>query len=76
MKFYGINATAHQTGITESTLRRWESMGFFTADRVFLGDYEMRMYSDQLVDLLRRVKNVIDDGLRLRAAFEFLDEGE
>lgn len=74
MKYYGINSTAHQTGITESTLRRWESMGFFTADRVFLGDNEMRMYSDQLVNLLRRVKNVIDSGLRIRAAFEFLNE--
>ena len=74
MKYYGINATAKSTGITESTLRRWESMGFFTADRVFLGDNEMRMYSDQLVDLLRRVKNVIDSGMRVRAAFEFLNE--
>ncbi len=73
MKFYGINATAHQTGITESTLRRWEANGFFTADRVFLGDNEMRIYSDELVDLLRRVKNLIEDGLRLSAAFEFLD---
>ena len=74
MKYYGINAAAKLTKITESTLRRWESMGFFTADRVFLGDNEMRMYSDQLVDLLRRVKNVIDSGMRVRAAFEFLNE--
>ncbi len=73
MKFYGINATAKETGITESTLRRWESMGSFTADRVFLGDNGMRIYSDQLVDLLRRVKNVIDSGMRVRAAFEFLN---
>ncbi len=73
MKYYGINATAKLTKITESTLRRWESMGFFTADRVFLGDNEMRMYSDQLVDLLRRVKNVINSGMRVGAAFEFLD---
>ena len=51
-------------------------MDFFTADRVLLGDNEMRIYSDKLVDLLRRVKNVIDDGLRLRAAFEFINGGE
>ena len=73
MKYYGINATAKATGITESTLRRWEGMGLFTADRVFLGGNEMRMYSDELVDFLKRVKNVIDSGLRVRAAFEFLD---
>jgi hypothetical protein len=56
-----------------ATLRRRESNGFFTADRVFLVDDRMRMYSDLLVDLLRRVKNVIDSGMRVRAAFEFLD---
>ena len=76
MKYYGINAAARETGITESTLRRWESQGFFTADRVSLGDNEMRIYSDKLVDLLRRVKNVIDSGMRVRAAFEFLSEEE
>jgi hypothetical protein len=38
MKYFGINVTARETGLTESTLRRWKSMGFFTADRVFLGD--------------------------------------
>ncbi len=76
MKFYGINAAAKETRVTESTLRRWESMGFFNADRVVLGDNEMRIYSDHLVDLLRRVKNLVEDGLRLRAAFEFLDGGE
>ncbi|MGO9121262.1 MAG: MerR family transcriptional regulator [Desulfomonilaceae bacterium] len=74
MKFYGIHAAAGETGTTESTLRRWESMGLFTADRVFLGDNEMRIYSDRLVDLLRRVKNIIDSGMRVRAAFDFLDE--
>ena len=76
MKSYGINATAKSSGISESTLRHWKSMDFFTADRVLLGDNEMRIYSDKLVDLLRRVKNVIDDGLRLRAAFEFINGGE
>ncbi len=36
----------------------------------------MRMYSDQLVDLLMRVKNVIDSGMQVRAAFDFLNEEE
>ncbi len=50
-------------------------MGFFTADRVFLGDSEMRMSSDQLVDLLRQA-NLIDSGMRVRVAFEFLNGAE
>jgi hypothetical protein len=60
-------------GYCYPTLRRWESMSFFSADRVLLGDNEMRIYSDQLVDLLRRVKNLIDACVRVRVAFEFLD---
>jgi hypothetical protein len=56
-----------------ATLRRWESNGFFTADRVFLVDDRMRMYLDQLVDLPRRAKNLIDSDIRVRAVFEFLN---
>ena len=41
-------------------------MGLFTADRVVLGEHEMRIYSDELVDLLRRAKNMIDSGMRAR----------
>ncbi|MGB6068186.1 MAG: MerR family transcriptional regulator [Desulfomonilaceae bacterium] len=74
MKYYGINATAKTTGITESTLRRWEATGFFTAERVCMGNAEVRIYSAVLVDFLKRIKNLIDSGMRVRAAFEYLDE--
>lgn len=76
MKYYGINATAKETSITESTLRRWEALGFFTSERVCMGNSKVRIYSAELVDLLRRVKNVIDSGMRVRAAFDFLNEEE
>ena len=46
MKYYGISAAAKSTGITESTLRRWKSNGFFTADRVFPGEFGMRLFSN------------------------------
>jgi len=73
MKYYGINCVAKQTGITESTLRSWESMGYFDSDRVDLGNAEMRIYSDDHLDVLQRAKNLIDDGMRVRAAFDFLN---
>jgi len=76
MKYYGINAAAKLTKITESTLRRWESMGFFSSGRVDLGNGEMRIYSGEGIDFLSRIKNLIDSGMRVRAAFEFLNEGE
>ena len=74
MKYYGINATARATGITESTLRRWEATGFFTSQRVCMGNAEVRIYSADLVDYLIRIKNLIDSGMRVRPAFEYLDE--
>jgi len=74
MKYYGINATAKETGITESTLRRWESTGFFTSERVCMGNADVRIYSAELVDFLRRIKNLIESGMRVRAAFEYLHE--
>jgi DNA-binding transcriptional MerR regulator len=73
MKYYGINATAKATGITESTLRRWEGSGFFTSQRVCMGNAEVRIYPADLVDFLKRIKNLIDSGMRVRAAFEYLD---
>jgi DNA-binding transcriptional MerR regulator len=69
MKYYGINATAKATGITESTLRRWEATGFFTSERVSMGNTGVRIYSTALVDFLKRIKNLIDSGMRVRAAF-------
>jgi DNA-binding transcriptional MerR regulator len=76
MKYYGINATTKATGITESTLRRWEATGFFTSERVCMGNSEVRIYSAELVDFLKRIKNLIDSGMRVRAAFDFLSEEE
>lgn len=74
MKFYGISATAEATRITDSTLRRWESMGLFTSERVCMGNNEVRIYSAELVDFLKRVKNLMDSGMQLRAAFDCLAE--
>lgn len=76
MEYYGINATAKAAGITESTLRRWEATGFFTSERVCMGNAEVRIYSAELVDFLQRIKNLIDSGMRVRAAFDFLSEEE
>jgi DNA-binding transcriptional MerR regulator len=73
MKYYGINSVAKTTGITESTLRRWEAMGYFDSDRVELGNTQIRIYLDEHLDVLQRAKNLIDDGMRVRVAFDFLN---
>ena len=51
-------------------------MGFFSSGRADLGYAEMRIYSGEDIDFLSRIKNLIDSGMWVRAAFEYLDGGE
>jgi hypothetical protein len=66
----GINEVGKETGIHPSSLRRWESMGFIAPGRISFGETWVRVYSDDEVELLKRVKRLMDEGYKLRAAFE------
>ena len=66
----GINEVSKETGIHPSSLRRWESLGFIAPGRISFGETWVRVYSDEDVDLLKRVKRLMDEGYKLRAAFE------
>lgn len=75
MQNFGIGVAAKETGITESTLRRWEEAGHFTTERMDLGGTAIRVYSAETIDMLKRIRRLIDDGMRVGAAFEFLRGG-
>lgn len=66
----GINEVSKETGIHPSSLRRWESLGFIAPGRISFGETWVRVYSDEDVELLKRVKGLMDEGYNLRAAFE------
>ncbi len=66
----GINEVSKETGIHQSSLRRWESLGFIAPGRISFGETWVRVYSDQDVELLKRAKRLMDGGYKLRAAFE------
>ncbi|MGO9119703.1 MAG: MerR family transcriptional regulator [Desulfomonilaceae bacterium] len=66
----GINEVSRETGIHPSSLRRWESLGFIAPGRISFGETWVRVYSEEEMELLKRVKRLIDEGFRLRAAFE------
>ena len=70
----GINAVAKETGIHPSSLRRWEAMGLILPGRVDFGDTWARIYEEDEIALLKRVKELMDEGYRLRAAFEKAEE--
>jgi DNA-binding transcriptional MerR regulator len=71
MDYYGITAVSRQTGIHEASLRRWESLGLLKTERIELGSSRVRVYTPDDIDLLHRVKELMDDGMTLRAAFDW-----
>jgi DNA-binding transcriptional MerR regulator len=75
----GINEVSKETGIHPSSLRRWESQGLIAPGRIVFGQTWVRVYSDQDLGLLKRVKALLDEGYRVRPAFDKatkeLDEG-
>ncbi len=70
MVISGINSVSKEIGIHPSSLRRWEAMGLISPGRVDFGETWVRIYSEEDIALLKRVKQLMDEGYRLRAAFE------
>jgi len=66
----GINEVSEATGIHPSSLRRWESVGLIAANRIAFGKTWMRVYSDEDVELLKQVRRFMDQGYKLKWAFE------
>jgi DNA-binding transcriptional MerR regulator len=70
LNYYSIAAIAEELGIHESSLRRWEEWELIFPERVFMGKTSARIYSEDDVQILRRAKQLMDDGIELRAAFD------
>jgi DNA-binding transcriptional MerR regulator len=73
MDLYGIAVVSRETGIHESSLRRWEDLGLLTPARVGLGKTTVRVYTADEVALLGRAKELIDGGYQLRKALEIAE---
>ncbi len=63
---YRIKRVAHLTGINPATLRAWERRyGLVAPDRTSAG---YRLYSDEDVAMLSRIKSLVDEGLTIGEA--------
>jgi methanogenic corrinoid protein MtbC1 len=63
---YRIKRVAHLTGINPATLRAWERRyGLVAPDRTHSG---YRLYTDEDVAMLSRIKALVDDGLTIGEA--------
>ena len=68
---YSIGDTSKMTGATKKQIRRWEAKGYIPkADRVQYGDRAYRRFSLKQVELISRIKNLLDEGYTLPAAAE------
>jgi len=71
---YRIKSVAALTGINTATLRAWERRYQLVVPRRTPGGY--RVYSDQDVNTLSRVKALLDRGLKVGEAVEIVQRGE
>lgn len=71
---YRIKSVAALTGINTATLRAWERRYDLVSPRRTPGGY--RVYSDQDVDTISRVRALLDRGLKVGEAVEILRRGE
>ena len=67
---YGIAVAAELVGLGEQTLRLYERRGLFTPTRTPGGT---RRYSDDDLDVLRRVIALLDEGINLAGAKRILE---
>ncbi len=67
---YGIAVAAELVGLGEQTLRLYERQGLFTPTRTAGGT---RRYSDNDLDILRRVMVLLQEGVNLAGARRVLE---
>jgi MerR family transcriptional regulator, heat shock protein HspR len=70
MNYYSIAAIANELGVHDSSIRRWEERELIFPERVNMGRTSARIFSEDDLRILRRAKQLMDDGMELRAAFQ------
>jgi MerR family transcriptional regulator/heat shock protein HspR len=67
---YGISVTSELTGIDPQTLRLYERRGLLTPQRTAGGT---RRYSDDDLDRLRRITELVDEGINIAGIGQILN---
>ena len=68
-KTYSIGDLCRMTGLTEKQLRYWEAKGFIPEPaRIVCGKRAYRRYDEDLVELISKMKELIDSGYTVSAA--------
>ena len=71
---YSISYVAKTAGVSSRQLYYWEYLGIVKPGYAQFGSYSYRRYSQQDVNLLTRIKNLLDEGYTLRTAVRKVKE--
>lgn len=68
---YSIGDASRKSGASQKQIRNWESRGHIPeASRVISGSRAYRRFSLEQVELISRIKSLLDEGYTLTAAAE------
>jgi len=66
---FSIGDTSAMTGVSQKRIRFWESRGYIpVAARSICGERAYRRFTQQQVDVIKKIKEFLDQGYSLAAA--------
>jgi DNA-binding transcriptional MerR regulator len=66
---YSIGDTAKMTGASQKQIRSWEDKGIIPkASRIVCGDRAYRRFSHAEINIIKSIKNYLDQGYKLSMA--------
>ena len=67
-KLYSVSSAAKTAGVSPRQLYYWEHLGIVKPAYEEFGSYAYRRYSQEQIDLLAKIKNLLNSGYTLQAA--------
>ncbi len=66
---YSIGDTSKMTGVSQKQIRNWEACGYIPeAERIVCGERAYRRFTQDLVNVIREIKEYLDQGYTLKHA--------
>ena len=69
-KLYSVSSAAKIAGVSHRQLYYWERIGIIKPAYEEFGSYSYRRYSQEQIDLLTKIKELLDGGYTLQAAIK------
>ena len=69
-KDFGIGDAERMTGVSQKQLRSWEGKYIPEPERVVCGERAYRRYTEDQINLIRKIKQYRDQGFTLKTASE------